>query len=122
MNTTWQKTITCIVLLAFTTACTSMRPIVATDATMWHEQLSAGDEVHVRRNDGSEVLFTIEALDDEGISGGGFDVAYTDIAELSVKQVSAPRSTALGVGILFGVVLIGLLMIDEDDIFPGVGN
>lgn len=122
LNSSWQKTVVWIVLLAFTTGCTSMRPITATTPATWQEQLSAGDEVHIRRSDGSEVLFTVEELDAEGISGGGFEVAYTDIDELSVRKGSAPKSAALGVGILVGVILIGLLLIDEDDIFPSIAD
>lgn len=122
MNKTWQRIIAWIAILAFTTACTSMRPITATDEMTWQAQLQAGDEVHVRRNDGSEVLFTIEQLDAEGISGGGIDVAYVDIDELNVSKTSAAKSAGLGVAILFGVVLFGLLMIDEDDIFPSFSD
>ena len=122
MNSGWQKSIIWIVLLTFTTACTSMQPITATSPAMWQEQLEAGDEVHIRRTDGSEVMFVIEEVDADGISGGGFAVAYADIDELDARKLSAPRSTGLGIGILFGVVLIGLLLIDEDDIFPGLSD
>jgi hypothetical protein len=118
MTTVPQKTIAWVVLIAFTTACTGMHTIRQSETKSWQEQLELGDVAEVLRKDGSRASLTVEQIDDIGFSGGGIAVAFADIEELSVERPSVTMSVLLGVGILVGVVLIGLLSIDEDDFFP----
>lgn len=99
-------------------ACTTVRPLPATDAQTVQAQLLVGDEVEILKHDGSEISFTVDKLDDAGVGGGDVHVAYSDIDQLSVRKTSVAKSISLGVGVFFGVIVVGVMSIDEDDIIP----
>ncbi len=84
-----------LVLIAFTAGCTTMRPLPATSAQSLATQLEVGDKITITRNDLSDVTFEVTAFSDEGISGGGVFVAYSDIQQVQVSEFSTGKTVGL---------------------------
>ena len=102
---TVNKFIIYLVLIAFTAGCTTMRPLPATDAQSLASQIEVGDKIKIMRNDNTDVTFKVSAVSDEGISGDGVFVAYSDIRQVQVSQTS---NVTLGiVGIVLAALVIG---------------
>jgi len=91
--------------------------MAATDTQSLQQQLSLRDEIEILRKDGTEVRFVVDTIDNSGVGGDGFYVAFKDINELAVRKASIGKNILLGIGILMLVILIGLYSIDEDEIF-----
>ena len=100
------KFIIYLVLIAFTAGCTTIRPLPATDAQSLASQIEVGDKIKIMRNDDADVTFKVSAVSDEGISGDGVFVAYSDIRRVQVSQTS--NGTMLG--IVAGIVLLAALI------------
>ena len=98
-----KKFIVYLVLIAFTAGCTTMRPLPTTRVQSLATQLVVGDEVEIVRNDSTEVTFEVTVVSDEGISGGGVFVAYSDIRQIQVRQHSTAKTVALVVAIVLAV-------------------
>ncbi len=102
------KLIINLILIAFTVGCTAMRPLPATDAQSLASQIEVGDKIKIMRNDDTDVTFKVSAVSDEGISGDGVFVAYSDIRQVQVSQTSMVKSLGLVAGI--GIILAALLV------------
>ncbi len=102
---TINKSIIYLVLIAFTAGCTTMRPLPATDALSLASQIEVGDKIKIMRIDDTDVTFKVSAVSDEGISGDGMFVAYSDIRQVQVSQGSSGMTLGLVAGI---VILVGL--------------
>ncbi len=89
------KFIIYLVLIAFTAGCTTMRPLPATDAQSLASQIEVGDKIKIMRNDNTDVTFKVSAVSDEGISGDGVFVAYSDIRQVQVSQASTGGKVSL---------------------------
>ncbi len=92
---TVNKFIIYLVLIAFTAGCTTMRSLPATDAQSLASQIEVGDKIKIIRNDLTDVTFKVSAVSDEGISGVGVFVAYSDIRQVQVRQFSTGKTVGL---------------------------
>ncbi len=101
---TVNKFIIYLVLIAFTAGCTTMRSLPATDAQALASQIEVGDKIKIIRNDLTDVTFEVGAVSDEGISGDGVFVAYSDIRQVQVLQFSTGKTVGL-VAVIVVVVL-----------------
>jgi hypothetical protein len=100
------KVVICIALFGFVAGCTTMRALPSSDAQSIASQIEVGDKVHVTRSDGSDVKFKVEVISNEGLSGNGISVAYSDILQVRVREHSTAKTVGLVVAIL--VVVKGL--------------
>ncbi len=106
------KFIIYLVLVAFTAGCTTMRSLPATDAQSLASQIEVGDKIKIMRNDNTDVTFKVSAVSDEGISGDGVFVAYSDIRQVQVSQTSTGKTVGLVAAIVVVLVAIGLSSAD----------
>ncbi len=111
---TVNKFVIYLVLIAFTAGCTTMRPLPATDAQSLASQIEVGDKIEIVRNDLSEVSFKVNAVSDEGISGNGVFVAYSDVRQVRISQFSTAKTWSL----IAGIVVIAAVAVAASD--PGV--
>ena len=79
-----------------------MQPLPATDAQSLAGQIQVGDQIEIARNDLTDVNFKVSAVSDEGISGNGVFVAYSDIQQVTVRQFS----TGATVGLVASIALV----------------
>lgn len=98
--------VTSIVLLSFVTGCTTTRSLPANDPQSFESQLKVGDKVQITRNDASDVKFKVDAISDEGLAGDGIFVAYSDIQQVRIRELSTAKTVGLIAAIL--IVLKGL--------------
>ena len=110
------KFIIYLVLVAFTAGCTTMRPLPATDAQSLANEIEVGDKIKISRNDYTDVTFKVSAVSDEGISGDGVFVAYSDIRQVQVRQSSTGKTVGLVAAIVAGLAIA----IAASDISSGV--
>lgn len=99
------RSIACLVLVTFSTACTIMQPLSTTGDQTLSSQIAVGDKVEITRTDGTALTFKVGNVSELGISGGGEFVAYSDIRHASIRQVRMGPT----VGIIAGIVAIALL-------------
>jgi len=102
---TVSKFIVYLVLIAFATGCTTMRPLAESNAQSLASQVAVGDKIRITRNDLSEVEFKVSAISDKGISGDGVYVDYSDIRQVQVRQFSAGKTAGLVVAIVAVVAI-----------------
>ena len=102
---TANKLIIYLVLIAFTAGCTTMRSLPAIDAQSLASQIEVGDKIKIMRTDDTDVTFKVSAVSDEGISGDGVFVAYSDIRQIQVSQGSSGMTLGLVAGIVILVAL-----------------
>ena len=95
-----------LVLIAFTAGCTTMQSLPATDAQSLASQIEVGDKIKIIRIDDTDVTFKVSAVSDEGISGDGVFVAYSDIRQVQVSQGSNGMTLGLVAGIAILVALV----------------
>jgi hypothetical protein len=112
---TVNKFIIYLVLIAFTAGCTTIQSLPATDAQSLANQIEVGDKIKIIRNDLTDVTFEVGAVSDEGISGDGVFVAYSDIRQVQVRQ----SSTGKTVGLLV-VAIVAALAFVASDTGPGI--
>ncbi len=84
-----------LVLIAFAAGCTTMRSLPATNAQSLANEIEVGDKINIIRNDLTKVTFEVAAVSDEGISGDGVFVAYSDIRQVRVRQLSTGKTVGL---------------------------
>ena len=101
---TVNKFIIYLVLIAFTAGCTTMRSLPATDPQSLASQVEVGDKIKIIRNDLTDVTFNVDAVSDEGISGEGEFVAYSDIRQVQVGQFSTGKTVGLVAAIVVAVL------------------
>ena len=106
------RVVICFVLIAFTVGCTTMRPVYGTSAASVSARIEVGDKIEITRNDSSSVKFRVTAISDDGISGRGTFVAYSDIRRLQVSTVK-PLNNKWAIGIL--VVLAAAYAISQSE-------
>ena len=107
---TVNKFVIYLVLIAFTAGCTTtMRTLPTNDAQSLASQLEVGDKIKIIRNDDTDVTFEVVAVSDEGISGEGVFVAYSDIRQVQVSQVrQVSTGGKVGLLALFVFVMAGV--------------
>ncbi len=86
-----------------------MRPLPATDAQSLAGQIEVGDKIKIKRNDDTDVTFKVSAVSDEGISGDGVFVAYSDIRQVQVSQAGSGTTLGIvaGIGLLVALIASG---------------
>jgi len=94
-----------LVLIAFTAGCTTIRPLPTTNGQSLSSQIDVGDKITVIRNDLTEVTFKVADVSEEGLSGDGVFVAFSDIQQVQVRQFSTGRTVAV-VAAIVGVLAI----------------
>jgi len=92
---TINKFIIYLVLIAFTAGCTTMRSLPPTDAQSLASQIEVGDKIKIIRNNDTVVTFEVGAFSNEGISGDGVFVAYSDIRQVQIRQFSTGKTVGL---------------------------
>ncbi len=97
---TVSKFIIYLVLIAFATGCTAMRPLAEPNVQSLESQVEAGDNIKIIRNDHTEVMFDVSAVSDKGISGDGVYVDYSDIWQVQIRRFSAGKTAGLVVAIV----------------------
>lgn len=80
-------------------ACTVMKPLTI-DPTQLRSTLNRGDHVQVTTTGGQQLQFTVEEVNEQGVRGGGQNVAYGDIQNISRKQTAPGRTTLLVLGVI----------------------
>jgi len=95
-----------LVLIAFTSGCTTMRPVPATGAQSLASQVEVGDKIKITLRDNSDVAFKVSAVSAEGISGDGVLVAYSDIQQVQVREFSTRKTVGLVAGIVWILVIV----------------
>ena len=111
---TVNKFIIYLVLIAFTAGCTTMRSLPATDAQSLASQIEVGDKINIIRNDLTDVTFEVGAVSDEGISGDGVFVAYSDIRQVQVRQFSTGKTVGLVAAIVGGLAIAAAITASGD--------
>lgn len=87
-------------------SCTSLRPVRSDEV---HTTLKAGDTVQIVTKDGTQTTFEIVAVTTEAIVGRDHRIAFTDIAELQKREISAGKTAGLVAAILAGAALLALM-------------
>ena len=101
------RAILCLVVVICLAGCTTLVPLSMTVGQAMQTQLEIGDEVRITRKDGSILEFTMDAVTDEGVSGDGNFVAWSDVQQLEVRQFSAGKTIGL-VALVAGVAYAGI--------------
>ncbi len=105
------RVVICFVLIAFTAGCTTMQPVYGTDAESVSAQIKVGDKIEITRNDLSSVKFKVTAISDDGISGDGTFVAFSDIQQLQL-QVNRNNYSGKTIGdVLYAVAQVGVIIL-----------
>lgn len=99
------KSLVCLVLVFFFSGCTTYQQLALGNLGALQDQLQPGDDVKVMRNDGSSLTFGIDSVTDEGISGDGTSVAWSDMQQIELRQFSAGKT----VGLVGGLAAVGLI-------------
>ena len=101
------RSIACLVFVTLSTACTIMQPLSATGDQTLSSQIEVGDKVEITRADGSVLTFKVSDVSVSGIGGGGEFVAYSDIRQVSIRQVRMGPTVGIIVGIVVVAALVG---------------
>ena len=115
-NSCFTRVVICSVLIAFTAGCTSMQTVSGGDAAGPSDKVWVGEKVKITRNDLSLVKFRVTEISDDGISGDGIFVAYTDIQQLQVRhknndgQGHENKAGRIIGGVLLAVVALPVLL------------
>ncbi len=105
------RTIAYLVLVTFMFGCTTLYPLAWANRQALQSQLETGDDVNITRKDGSAMSFGIDTITDEGISGDGTLVAWSDIQQVEVRQFSVGKT----VGLVAGLAAAGLVVAGGSD-------
>ena len=113
---TVNKFVIYLVLIAFTAGCTTtMRTLPTNDAQSLASQLEVGDKIKIIRNDDTDVTFEVVTVSDEGISGEGVFVAYSDIRQVQGSQkISIGETWVLGAAIVLVVLFAGVTAVGSN--------
>ncbi len=102
----FNKFVVFFALIAFLAGCASFETLPGTDAQSLASQIEVGDKIKIMRNDDTDVTFKVSDVSDEGISGDGVFVAYSDIRWVQVSQQSIVKSAGLMVGVTVVILAI----------------
>ena len=102
----FNKFVVYFALIAFLAGCASFETLPGTDAQSLASQIEVGDKIKIMRNDDTDVTFKVSDVSDEGISGDGVFVAYSDIRWVQVSQQSIVKSAGLMVGVTVVILAI----------------
>ena len=105
------RAITYLVLVTFMVGCTTLQPLSLSNRQAVQSELQAGDEVKVTRKDGSAMSFGIDTVTDEGISGDGTLIAWSDMQQIEVRQFSVGKT----IGLVAGIAAAGLVAAGGSD-------
>src|SRR5262245_39162814 len=94
---------TCVVMTLV--GCTTLQPL-ASQREQLVAELKKGDRVEVVTKDGQHLKFTIERVDEHGVSGASQKVVYEDIESISRQQVSAGRTALVVLGAAAAVAAV----------------
>ena len=75
-----------------------------TDAQSLASQIEVGDKIKIIRNNDTVVTFEVGAFSNEGISGDGVFVAYSDIRQVQIRQFSTGKTVSLVAAIVVAVL------------------
>lgn len=111
------RSLVVLIIVTFTSGCTTMQPIRGTDGESLSNQISVGDTVEITRLDGEVVKFKVDDVLQSGVGGEGQFIAYKDIRQVRVaRKGSATPALLIVGGIVAAILLVGLL---EDNLSPG---
>jgi hypothetical protein len=84
--------------------CVTTQPL-STNPAQLAQDLQAGDRVELVTKSGQRLDFKVERIDSQGLHGGGNDIAFTDIENVSRKKVDAKTTSliVLGVAAVVGI-------------------
>ncbi len=103
----FNKFVVYFALIALLAGCASFETLPGTDAQSLASQIEVGDKIKIVRNDETAVKFTVDAISDEGISGDGVFVAYSDIRDVQINRFKLLEGTSGNIaGILLFLVVI----------------
>ena len=100
------RVVICFVLIAFTAGCTTMQPVYGTNAAAVSAQIEVGDKIGITRNDSSSAKFTVTAISDDGISGDGTFVAFSDIKQLQLQVRRKNNAGSIIGGVILGAAVV----------------
>ena len=114
------RSIVFLILVTFTVGCTTMQPIRGTDRETLSNQISVGDTVEIAQKTGGIVRFEVDEISESGIGGEGKFIAYRDIRQVWISQISrkSPGGIVLGIVVIVGGVAL-LLALIENNFAPG---
>jgi hypothetical protein len=105
-RTRYRDLVLYIVLFAFVSACTTIRPVEWTDSASVAGQIEAGDKVEVRLKDGSVLKFKVTEVTDERLLGRNAQAAFVDMEHLEVVERSVPLTVFWVLAAVAAVVII----------------
>ncbi len=110
----WFQTFIALLLSISLLACTSMRPIPASDRQAVRTAVKVGDEVSVVATNGKTYLLVLTTVEDDKIVGTGDNkkvtIRYEQIKSIEVRKVSAGKTVGLTAAII-GVTLVALIVL-----------
>ena len=77
-------------LSAVSVGCTTTNQYSTTSA---HTLFEPGDKVTITKRNGQVVDFKVEEVNEQGISGGGEHVAYTDMWKILITELDSEKTT-----------------------------
>ena len=110
------RAIVYLVFVTFMIGCTTLRPLSLSNRQAVQSELQAGDEVKVTRKDGSAMSFGIDTVTDEGISGDGTLIAWSDMQQIEVREYSGAKTFILG-AVVVGAVVLASSLDDGVDVY-----
>ena len=102
------RVVICFVLIAFTAGCTTKRPVNGTDAAFVSAKIEVGDKIEITRKDKSSVKFRVTAISDDGISGKGTFVAFSDIKKLQLQVSRKNTAGKIIAGVALGAAAVAI--------------
>ncbi len=102
----FNKFVVYFALIALLAGCASFETLPGTDAQSLASQIEVGDKIKIMRNDDTDVTFKVSAVSDEGISGDEVFVAYSDIRQVQVRQLSTLKTVGL-IAAIIAVLVAG---------------
>jgi len=93
-----------------------MQPIRGTDRETLSNQISVGDTVEIAQKTGGIVRFEVDEISESGIGGEGKFIAYRDIRQVWISQISrkSPGGIVLGIVVIVGGVALLLALIENN--------
>lgn len=82
-------------------SCTVMRPLNYAPEQL-QQELRQGQKVQITTTDGRQLRFTVDHVDNAGISDGSQVIPFGDIQSIRRQQIDATRTTLLILGVIAG--------------------
>ncbi len=108
----------CLIALAGTTACTTMRTVPAGDEAAIAGHVEPGDRIRLTTRSGVQDTYRVIRLENEALvveprrgrrSAAEERIAYGDIATIEVERLDKWRTGALVIGVVGTVAIVGAL-------------